>query len=134
MSIEAGVESLTVEGRASLDKRCRLTTDELAERLIYARRSVPFVQANLIETANDDPALVASWRARLLEHGVWANDPVPLYPYPSSPDYRKLWGTPDAHAWERAHAHYLGQFDDLSEIQEDEPLPLAALEAQCLPA
>ena len=51
VSIEAGVESLTVEGRAALDKRCRMTTDELAERLIYARRSVPFVQANLLEVA-----------------------------------------------------------------------------------
>ena len=50
VSIEAGVESLTVEGRASLDKKCRLTTDELAERLIRARATVPFVQANLIET------------------------------------------------------------------------------------
>jgi B12-binding domain/radical SAM domain protein of rhizo-twelve system len=47
VSIEAGVESLTEEGRASLDKMCRMTTDELAERLIHARRRVPFVQANL---------------------------------------------------------------------------------------
>ena len=77
---------------------------------------------------------MAAWRARLLAAGVWANDPVPLYPYPSSPDYRKLWGAPDGRAWERAHEHYLAQFDALSDIQEDEPLPLPALEAQCLPA
>ena len=62
VSIEAGVESLTVEGRAMLDKQCRMSTDDLAERLIHARRSVPFVQANLLETASDDPALVASGR------------------------------------------------------------------------
>ncbi len=37
VSIEAGVESLTVEGRAALDKNCRMTTDELADRLILAR-------------------------------------------------------------------------------------------------
>jgi len=37
VSIEAGVESLTAEGRAALDKSCRLSTDELAERLIHAR-------------------------------------------------------------------------------------------------
>ena len=55
VSIEAGVESLTEEGRAALDKQCRTTTDDLAERLIHARRSVPFVQANLIEMADDDP-------------------------------------------------------------------------------
>ena len=131
VSIEAGVESLTVEGRATLDKQCRMSTDDLAGRLVHARRSVPFVQANLIETANDDPALVAVWREGLRAQGVWANDPVPLYPYPSSPDYRKLWGLPDAQAWERAHAHYLAQFDSFSEIQNERPVPLPDLEASC---
>ena len=134
VSIEAGVESLTVEGRAMLDKQCRMSTDDLAERLIYARRTVPFVQANLIETANDDPELVASWRENLRAQGVWANDPVPLYPYPSSPDYRKLWGLPDGQAWERAHAHYLAQFDEFSDIQEERPVSLPALELACCPA
>ncbi len=131
VSIEAGVESLTPEGREALDKNCRLTTDELAERLIRARRSTPFVQANLIETAGDDVAMVAAWRERLEAHGVWANDPVPLYPYPSSPDYRKLWGEPDDHAWERAHAHYLAEFARFSDIQDEAPAPLAELEAAC---
>ncbi len=134
VSIEAGVESLTVEGRAALDKQCRMTTDDLAERLVYARRSVPFVQANLIETASDDPALVTAWRESLRAQGVWANDPVPLYPYPSSPDYRKLWGLPDREAWERAHAHYLAQFTDFSEIQDGRPASLAELECDCCPA
>jgi len=133
VSIEAGVESLTVEGRAALDKNCRLSTDQLAERLIHARRSVPFVQANLIEMAGDDSRLVAAWRERLLAHGVWANDPVPLYPYPSSPDYRTRWGEPDARAWERAHDHYLAQFETFSDLQEERPLPLPVLESQCLP-
>ena len=131
VSIEAGVESLTVEGRASLDKNCRMSTEDLTERLIHARRTVPFVQANLIERTGDDPGEIARWRERLLAHGVWANDPVPLYPYPSSPDYRKLWGMPDDLAWERAHEHYLGQFDRLSDIQADDPLPLPILEAEC---
>ena len=127
VSIEAGVESLTVEGRAALDKNCRLTTDELADRLVLARAHVPFVQANLI-ASGDDPDLVARWRARLHEAGVWANDPVPLYPYPSSPDYRRLFGLPDDRAWERAHAHYLAEVDRFSDIQDERPLPLAALE------
>ncbi len=131
VSIEAGVESLTEAGRAALDKRCRMTTDELADRLIHAKRSVPFVQANLIETRADEAELVAAWRARLHEHGVWANDPVPLYPYPSSPDYRRLWGLPDERAWERAHEYYLSQFTDFSEIQNERPLPLHQLEACC---
>ncbi len=131
VSIEAGVESLTVEGRAALDKRCRMTTDELADRLVEARRHVPFVQANLLEVADDDAALVGPWRERLRGEGVWANDPVPLYPYPSSPDYRKLWGEPDERAWERAHEHYLGQFQRFSDIQEERPRPLGELEAAC---
>ena len=111
-----------------------MTTDELTERLILARRHVPFVQANLIATPDDNAAEIARWRERLQAQGVWANDPVPLYPYPSSPDYRRLWGAPDERAWERAHAHYLGQFDRLSDIQEDSPLPLPVLEADCLAA
>ncbi|MBX9934157.1 MAG: TIGR04295 family B12-binding domain-containing radical SAM protein [Methylobacterium sp.] len=131
VSIEAGIESLTPEGRAALDKRCRDSTEDLAARLIHARRSVPFVQANLIRSAGDDPDLVSTWRDRLRGHGVWANDPVPLYPYPGAPDYRRLWGDPDDEAWERAHAHYLGQFDAFSDIQEERPLPLRELEAAC---
>jgi anaerobic magnesium-protoporphyrin IX monomethyl ester cyclase len=129
VSIEAGVESLTEEGRAALDKNCRMSTDDLAERLLYARRSVPFVQANLIRTEGDDEAMVATWRQKLQHGGVWANDPVPLYPYPSSPDYVRLFGAPDDLAWERAHEHYLAQFTAFSDIQEERPQPLAVLEA-----
>ncbi|TCZ61327.1 TIGR04295 family B12-binding domain-containing radical SAM protein [Roseicella aquatilis] len=131
VSIEAGVESLTEEGRAALDKDCRMSTDDLAERLLYAKRRVPFVQANLIKVADDDAGMVAAWRERLQRGGVWANDPVPLYPYPSSPDYHRLWGAPDDQAWERAHAHYLAQFDRLSDIQEARVAPLAELESAC---
>ncbi len=131
VSIEAGVESLTEDGRAALDKRCRLTTDELADLLILARRHVPFVQANLLEIQGDDEALVVAWRDRLRAAGVWANDPVPLYPYPSSPDYRRLFGLPDETAWERAHSHYLGQFSSFSDIQEGRPVPLPELEQAC---
>jgi B12-binding domain/radical SAM domain protein of rhizo-twelve system len=131
VSIEAGVESLTMEGRDALDKNCKLSTAQLAERLIRARETVPFVQANLIAMANDEAELVAGWRERLQRHDVWANDPVPLYPYPSSPDYWRLFGPPDEHAWERAHAHYLSQFERFSDLQDDHPLPLQQLEAAC---
>lgn len=102
-----------------------------AQRLTKARRHVPFVQANLIRTAQDDAALVEQWRKRLQHAGVWANDPVPLYPYPSSPDYRKLFGPPDESAWERAHAHYLAQFEHFSDIQDERPASLEELEAAC---
>lgn len=131
VSIEAGLESLTVEGREMLAKRCRLDTEELAALLIEARRHVPFVQANLIGTVHDSPETVAFWRKRLIDNGVWANDPVPLYPYPSSPSYRALWGAPDAFAWERAHEHYLAMFPKFSELQDARPLPLPQLEASC---
>lgn len=131
VSVEAGVESLTEEGRDALAKRCRLTTEELSGLLIEARRHIPFVQANLIGVAEDDPLLVSSWRERLIAAGVWANEPVPLYPYPSSPSYRALFGEPDDQAWERAHAHYLGTFQAFSDIQEERPVPLADLDACC---
>src|SRR3546814_8860320 len=85
----------------------------------------------LLSTAGDDPALVANWRGVLNKAGVLTNDPVPLYPYPSSPDYRKLWGEPDEHAWERSHDHYLQQFDHFSDIQDERPVPLERLEAAC---
>ncbi|MBV8922976.1 TIGR04295 family B12-binding domain-containing radical SAM protein [Bradyrhizobium sp.] len=130
VSIEAGVESLTPEGRAALAKNCRMSTDALADRLVEARRHVPFVQANLIEMPQDDDPSVQRWRARMQDAGVWANDPVPLFPYPGSPDYRKLWGEPDDFAWERAHHHYLSMFDQFSDVQEGRPMPLNALELQ----
>jgi anaerobic magnesium-protoporphyrin IX monomethyl ester cyclase len=131
VSIEAGVESVTELGRASLDKNCRMSTEDLAERLILAKRHVPFVQANLLEVANDDAALLDAWRDRLRGQGVWANDPVPLFPYPGSPDYYTRFGAPDERAWERAHRSYLEAFEAFSDIQEERPLPLEELERAC---
>jgi B12-binding domain/radical SAM domain protein of rhizo-twelve system len=131
VSTECGLESLTVEGREQLAKRCRLDTSELAELLIKARQHIPFVQANLIGVVEDDPALVQYWRGYLIDHGVWANEPVPLYPYPSSPSYRQIWGEPDDRAWERAHEHYLASFRNFSDIQDQRPRPLHELEAAC---
>lgn len=131
VSVEAGVESLTVAGRAALDKKCKLDTDALTALLIEARRHIPFVQANLIGTDEDDPAEIAAWRETLQRHQVWANDPVPLYPYPASPNYRRLWGEPDDGAWERAHAHYLASVARFSDIQDERPVDLQVLEQAC---
>lgn len=131
VSIEAGVESLTEEGRDGLAKQCRLSTEALSELLIRARKAVPFVQANLIATAGDELGEVARWRDRLRGEGVWANDPVPLYPYPSSPEFMRLFGAPGDDAWERAHDYYLSRFAQFSDLQDEQPLPLPALEAQC---
>ncbi len=128
VSIEAGVESITEEGREALDKKCKMNTDQLGERLIYAKTRVPFVQANLIQMEEDEVRQVDAWREHLLANGVWANKPVPLYPYPGSPDYTKRWGSPDERAWERALDYYLGVYDEFSDIQEARPLPLVQLE------
>ncbi len=128
VSIEAGVESITEAGRDLLDKKCKVSTDELAHRLILAKQVVPFVQANLIQMEQDDPAEVEAFRVRLNAAGVWANQPVPLFPYPGSPEYTQRWGAPDDLAWERAHAQYLGNFEEFSDIQESRPRSLAELE------
>jgi B12-binding domain/radical SAM domain protein of rhizo-twelve system len=132
VSIEAGVESLTESGRQALDKNCRMTTEDLTQRLILARRHVPFVQANLIAGSDDDRDMITAWRDRLQREGVWSNDPVPMFPYPSSPDYRARWGEPDDDAWERAHSFYLAQFDRFSDIQDSAPRSLTELEAACM--
>lgn len=128
VSIEAGVESITEEGRNLLDKNCKLSTDELSQRLIYAKGRVPFVQANLLEMTEDDAQKVSAWRKHLHDFGVWSNEPVPLFPYPGSPDYTKRWGAPDDRAWERAHEYYLASFAGFSDVQDQRPAPLKALE------
>lgn len=131
VSIEAGVESITEAGRAYLDKKCRMSTDDLSDRLIFAKRLVPFVQANLLAMAEDDEDAIESFRKQLEAHGVWANKPVPLFPYPGSPEYTRIWGAPDDYAWERAHEAYLKGFDAFSDIQEQRPQPLVELETAC---
>jgi B12-binding domain/radical SAM domain protein of rhizo-twelve system len=133
VSVECGVESLTVEGREALAKRCKMTTDQLGDRLIEAKRHIPFVQANLIEMPHDEDEAVERWRARMQGAGVWANDPVPMFPYPGSPDYRRLWGEEDDEAWERAHEHYLSLFDRFSDVQEQRPRRLRELERDAAP-
>lgn len=128
VSIEAGVESITEAGRAMLDKKCKVSTDEITRQLIHAKQRVAFVQANLLNSEADNMDEVNAWRAKLAEAGVWANEPVPLFPYPGSPDYTRRWGTPDDAAWERAHDFYLNRFDRFSDIQEQQPTPLVQLE------
>ena len=129
VSIEAGVESLSVEGRAALDKKCRMGTDELSQRLILAKQVVPFVQANLILSEHDTPERISEWRDHMRAHGVWANDPVPLFPYPGSPEYRLRWGLPDDDAWERAVDHYLTHHSAFCDFQDQAPRPIRELEA-----
>ena len=128
VSIEAGVESVTREGRAALAKNCRMETDDLMDRLVLAKQHVPFVQANLLAMESDDATLLGDWRTRLRGAGVWANDPVPLFPYPGAPDYRQRWGLPDDLAWERAVEHYRTAYAGFSDLQDERPQPLDILE------
>ena len=112
VSVEAGVESLTPEGRDALDKRCRLSTDELTEPA-RSRAAVDPVRAGQPDqSADDDAEMVAAWRMRSATH--MASGPTTrcrCFRIRRPPDYRRLWGEPDDQAWERAHAHYLAQFD-----------------------
>ena len=132
VSFECGIESITDQGRQAMNKNCRIATDRITELLVYARNFIPWVQANLIKTPDDDPAEIARWRDNLIAHGVWVSEPVPMFPFPGSPEYVTTFGQqPDEQAWERAHQHYLAQFADKgwSDIQEQVPLPLHELEA-----
>ncbi len=133
VSFECGIESITDEGRDAMNKNCRITTDRITELLIYARQRIPWVQANLIKVPEDDPQLVAEWQAKLKAHGVWVSEPVPMFPFPGSPEYVTTFGAqPDEQAWERAHAHYLRLFSrkGWSDIQEQAPRTLAELECE----
>jgi B12-binding domain/radical SAM domain protein of rhizo-twelve system len=131
VSFECGIESITDEGREDLNKNCRISTSRISDLLLYARRFIPWVQANLIKTAKDDPAMVAAWQQRLKQHGVWVSEPVPMFPFPGSPEYVQTFGAqPDDEAWERAHSFYLQLFSDkgYSDIQDQNPRSLAELE------
>jgi B12-binding domain/radical SAM domain protein of rhizo-twelve system len=131
VSFECGIESISEEGRDELNKNCHFTTERIEALLVQARRHIPWVQANLIETTKDDPAEVRRFQRYLKDHGVWVSEPVPMFPFPGSPLYLQTFhAQPDEQAWERAHSFYLQQFADrgYSDIQEQHPLSLAELE------
>jgi anaerobic magnesium-protoporphyrin IX monomethyl ester cyclase len=131
VSFECGVESITDEGRDAMNKNCRISTERITDLLTYARQRIPWVQANLIKTPEDDPALVASWQASLKARGVWVSEPVPMFPFPGSPEYVTTFGAqPDEAAWERAHEFYVQLFADkgFSDIQAQRPVSLRELE------
>jgi B12-binding domain/radical SAM domain protein of rhizo-twelve system len=130
ISMECGIESVTDKGREELNKNCRISTDRITELLIYARKRVPWVQANLILTEHDDRGQVRDFQENLRRHGVWVSEPVPMFAFPGTPDYLQRFGPPDDHAWERAHQHYLSAFRDkgFSDIQDQQPVPIEDLE------
>jgi hypothetical protein len=131
ISLECGIESISEEGRAELNKNCRIATSRISELLLLARRRIPWVQANLVLTENDDREQIHAWQAHLKSQGVWVSDPVPMFPYPGSPLYTQTFGAaPDDEAWERAHRYYTATFGErgYSDIQEAKPAPIEELE------
>ena len=130
ISMECGIESITDEGRDELNKNCRISTERITQLLIYARKRVPWVQANLILTEHDDRTPVRDFQENLRSHGVWVSEPVPMFAFPGTPDYLQRFGPPDDYAWERAHQHYLSAFRDkgFSDIQDQQPVAIEDLE------
>jgi anaerobic magnesium-protoporphyrin IX monomethyl ester cyclase len=131
ISFECGVESITEDGRDELNKNCRMNTDRISELLIYAKKRIPWVQANLILTEKDDKNDIRRWQDRLKAEGVWVSEPVPMFPFPGSPLYMQTFGAmPDDNAWERAHHYYTTTFiqKGFSDIQEQQPLAIEELE------
>ncbi|MBO0912336.1 MAG: TIGR04295 family B12-binding domain-containing radical SAM protein [Acidobacteria bacterium] len=130
VSMECGIESITDEGRAELNKNCRISTGRITELLVYARQRIPWVQANLILTEHDERGQVRAFQENLRSRGVWVSEPVPLFAFPGTADYLERFGPPDDLAWERAHQHYLASFRDkgFSDIQDEQPVSIGELE------
>jgi len=132
ISMECGIESITDEGRDQLNKNCPISTERIAELLIYARKRIPWVQANLILTEHDEKDEIRQFQERLKKQDVWVSEPVPMFPYPGSPLYVETFGAPpDDQAWERAHHYYTSVFAQkgFSDIQEQNPQGIELLEA-----
>ncbi len=130
ISMECGIESITDAGRDELNKNCRISTERLTELLIYARRRVPWVQANLVLTDHDDKDEIRRWQDLLKARGVWVSEPVPMFPFPGTPLYTQMFGAPDDVAWERAHRYYTSTFGSkgYSDIQDQTPAAIEDLE------
>ncbi len=131
ISMECGIESVSKEGREELNKNCRIDTERIGDLLIFARDRIPWVQANLVLTEKDDRQQIRAWQDHLRTRGVWASEPVPMFPFPGSPLYTRTFGAPpDDQAWERAHHYYTSTFagKGYSDIQEQKPLPIEDLE------
>ncbi len=130
VSVEAGVESISEAGRGSLGKKIHISDEEITNRLVTAKKFIPFVQANLLHAGFDGSKEIEAWRGKLISQGVWANKPVPVFPYPGSGEYFRRWGNPDEYSWERAHCFYLNEYHEFSDIQEASPLPIEKLESR----
>jgi len=132
ISMECGIESITQAGREELSKNCPIDTNRINDLLLLARRRIPWVQANLVLTEKDDRSQIQAWQEHLRPRGVWASEPVPMFPFPGSPLYTQIFGAPpDDTAWERAHDYYTSTFaaKGYRDVQEQKPVPLKELES-----
>ena len=110
-----------------LDKNCKLSTDELAEPARSTPSGAcPSCRPTCSTRRRRRRTRSTRWRAGpAARTASGPTSPVPLFPYPGSPDYRQLWGAPDDRAWERAHdALPRPVRRDFSDIQDERPLPL----------
>ncbi len=130
VSIEAGVEATSFAGRKRIDKMLRVSIAEVEERLRAAKSCIPFVQANLVRVPEDNPSEVLAWRDRLRDFGVWANDPVPIFPYPGSPEYLQRFGPPGEDAYLKASRAYLSENKEFCDLQDQHPVDLSELETK----
>ena len=125
-----GSRASRAEGRDALDKHCQLV-DRGAGRAADPRQA-----ARALRAGQPDRAAAATTRrgrragaSGCSAAGVWANEPVPLFPYPGSPDYRAALGRCRTTRPGSARIdHYLAPSRAFSDIQDERPLPLAELE------
>jgi B12-binding domain/radical SAM domain protein of rhizo-twelve system len=130
ISIEGELETIADVTRAERVDGAddgRPTTTELVELFALAKSHVPFVGVQVTASKTDSEESVRR-RDELRRHGVLVHEPVPPFPYPGSTEYRDRFGACDDDAWERAHAHYIAQFEALGEMRESAPMPLPELE------
>ena len=106
VSLEAGVESMLAEGPSTA-------------KLIFASQHLPFVKAKSLGSKTNEPLLEKEWRHLLISSGIPVDEPVPLFPYPGSPAYTRLWGVPDDYAWMRAQNYYLQLLDQGTDITNE---------------
>ncbi|HAR63290.1 MAG: TIGR04295 family B12-binding domain-containing radical SAM protein [Candidatus Margulisiibacteriota bacterium] len=132
ISMEAGIESISEKGQLMINKQYIISTEQATEYLIYAKKRIPFVQATLIDSRLDSQEAIENWRQYLQHFGVWANKPYPLFPYPGSAEYAKMWGDPDMQAWERAQEYYHNTYTEFNDLQEEHFLHLSEREVRSI--
>ncbi len=130
IAMECNVESITGNGPDELDKDSHLTTDRIGDLLIYARKRIPWVQANLM-SAEDDRHDIRAWQDRLKAEGVRISDPLTAFPYPGTLAYTQMFGVVDDYAWDRAHHFYASTLSDKAYKDHQAQTPASSEDLEC---